>query len=355
MNPDLSIVIPSYCEPRLPAALKAVCASLTGELNVQVLVIDDCSPERAPYEAAKLMATNSQGPHARVEAHRLNRRHGSTGARAAGRDLASAPVVAYLDARTIVAPKCFELLFTALTIEGVIMAGPSVIATPGLSIEEQQRGVVYQKSFDEVWNSTPPDSIGLGRRLKNDYSMELEWLPPRGLRYERCMSVGFCPVMVDTDGWPSEWDRSFAGYYGGEDIELPLRAWRLGYDVVGVPEAIVAKEFRGGFLYGGVTNASHVYNSIRLAALYFDEHVLAKVLAHYHGWGAAASSSVSRLLGNAELAERRAWLDRTGPESRKNLVGLLEEFGGMHPGADAPFFVPEEPEVVELAAAATWG
>jgi len=91
--------------------------------------------------------------------------------------------------------------------------------------------------------------------------------------------------------------------WGFEDVEISLRAWLLGYRVVGVPAALVAHDFRQQRNFE-VLGEDVLYNYLRLLHLHFSPariaHLLA-VMAQHDGVGAA----LQRLLQSDVLELRR--------------------------------------------------
>ncbi|WP_209249506.1 glycosyltransferase family A protein [Ruegeria sp. R8_2] len=102
-TPELSVIIPSYnCATTLPETLHSVFAA-AGNLTIEVIVVNDgSSDETADIAGAILSECNTSWMV-------LNRPNGGlSAARNTGREVATAPYIAYLDGDDLMAPKAYE-------------------------------------------------------------------------------------------------------------------------------------------------------------------------------------------------------------------------------------------------------
>ena len=68
--------------------------------------------------------------------------------------------------------------------------------------------------------------------------------------------------------------------WGSEDLEMSLRAWLMGYEVLVHPKVVVYHLFRKKFPYH-VDSASVIHNRLRLAMLHLSRDRLIRVFNHY--------------------------------------------------------------------------
>lgn len=112
-GPLVSVIMPAYkCAATIRAAIDS---ALMQNVPLEVLVIDDCSPELLD-EALELYRDES-----RVSVYRNERNMGAAASRNRGVTLASAPYVAFLDADDIWAPGKIEKQISLLEETGMVL------------------------------------------------------------------------------------------------------------------------------------------------------------------------------------------------------------------------------------------
>jgi GT2 family glycosyltransferase len=163
------------------------------------------------------------------------------------------------------------------------------------------------------------DTHGYGVTWR-DASLEIHWLPPRGPKPHRVpFVIGACQAMRRRDL------ERLGGYdngmteWGSEDLEMCLRVWALGLDVIVQPRAAVYHLFRDRHPYP-VVAADVLHNRLRMALLHLRPDRVTRVLDHHRDFPGFAAGVV-RLLDSdvmdkrRELAERRCrdddWLSHT--------------------------------------------
>ena len=332
---DFSVVIAAYNEgSSLLMTMSAVASSLTGECNVEMVVVDDCSTDGSG-EAASDFVDRLTDDRLSVKVVRTPGRSGTAAAKNFGQRHAQSPITVLLDAHSVPAIGALERLVEPLTRgdDSLAITGPTLASLPKPTAAEQLSGTRLGIEQEVLVHDTLAEgklNFGMGQRVK-DASMALEWAPPRlcpGM--QRAQVICTCCIAIKTDSWgelPYEGlDTRFAFPYG-LDEEISLRAWRLGLTVGLVPDAVVASDLGKAFAYGVPAHTS-MYNNIRLAGLYFSADVVEKTMDHYKGT-AGFTWVLSQLWLNPETAARRQQLDEMGPPELANLTPVVQEFGGL--------------------------
>lgn len=281
-TPDFSIIIPAFNEARLSWMMQAVARSLTGDMYAELVVVDDSSPDPRPMEDAEKTATQIAGKgRLDVQVVQTPRRSGPKGANNFGRCVANGPVSVFVDTQTVPGGGALERLAQAVMEEDDTVAGPTTVSLSSVTATERLTGVYNDVAPDKVWPlaESGKRNMGLGARLISDYSMWSQWTKGTEMPIDRIQVQHGCQA-IRAEGWPHLYDERLAGYWGQEDVEICLRAWRLGYTVVGVRDAIVAVDF-GPPQYGGFGGATYWYNAVRLAMLYFGDHVFEQVVRYW--------------------------------------------------------------------------
>jgi GT2 family glycosyltransferase len=107
------------------------------------------------------------------------------------------------------------------------------------------------------------------------------------------------------------WFEQIGGYdrmrrYGVEDTEISVRSWLMGGPVLLVPRASVGHYFRSATTCQ-VSWTDVVYNVMRMAYLHFSGPRLDTIERHWSThWSYAEAKA---LLGESDIAHRRAWVD----------------------------------------------
>lgn len=357
MRAEFAVVVPSYNEGALLLrTMRSVAQSLTGQHKVRLVVVDDCSTDNtsrdAPVLAQELERTYELEAQVVRPPSRLGVAAGKNyGCVAAG----TPPACIFLDAHSVVGPGALERLAAPLLANpDVVVTGPTTVSLPAPETSEVLSGRLDQFQAEDLAAEKVSDNIhknrwpyGRGQRIK-DPSMLPEWAPLRpGRDLQRTQIViGSC-MGIRTDSWgglPYEgFDKGFAFPWGAEDLEVSLRAWRLGKTVVTVPESYVATLYRPNDCPYGIAPVTTVYNALRLAALYLSEDVIERVVHHY--WNDPDLAwALTQLWLRSNVAARRRQLDEMGPHELTNMVPVFREFGGLNviAGRDRRLIIEEE-------------
>ncbi|MBI5960841.1 MAG: glycosyltransferase [Chloroflexi bacterium] len=178
---------------------------------------------------------------------------GVPGARNAGAAEASGEVLVFLDAHCFVPENWLQPLLAALWADPKIaLVGPTFAGID------------------------PPHPSGCGNTWK-DATLDRVWLPPQAQVSYVPFHGGACHVVR------ANVFRAVNGYdtgmtrWGSQDLELCLRLWLMGYDVVAQPHSVVFHLFRRRHPYP-VNGWDVLYNKLRMAIVHFDEARLQRVI-----------------------------------------------------------------------------
>jgi hypothetical protein len=119
-----------------------------------------------------------------------------------------------------------------------------------------------------------PSRVGYGL-IWRDVALNVEWLPRRRHDPYPVPIVGGCFVAMRRDVFEATggFDGQLAGC-GGEDAELSLRLWLLGYRCVVVPDVVVAHKFRATRPYD-MDGSVIPHNLLRIGTVHFGTDRLA--------------------------------------------------------------------------------
>ena len=115
--------------------------------------------------------------------------------------------------------------------------------------------------------------------------------------------------------------------FGVEDVELSLRAWRLGCSILTVPESRVLHDFRKQSPYP-MRVESWLANVLLTALLHFDSERIKQTL-QATGSFASFSQAITTVL-SSDWLERKAWIDA---RSVRPLEGYWQMFSPQIRGA----------------------
>jgi glycosyltransferase involved in cell wall biosynthesis len=128
-----------------------------------------------------------------------------------------------------------------------------------------------------IWGHTEP--AGFGMRW-TDARFGAEWLGKQGDEpYPIPMAAGFCTGMRRAYFAEIGYDRGMEEY-GMEDLEICLRIWLLGQQVIVVPGAVCAHLFREAHPYD-VSWRKYLVNAMRTAIAHFHSNRLGRCLAEW--------------------------------------------------------------------------
>ena len=276
--PKCSVVIPTCNEGELLAMTVASVLNDSAYPNVEVVVVDDGSADGSTAALAQL---DDRVRVLRGELLGLSR------ARNWGAAHASGDVLVFLDAHCRVFGGWLKELVAALAAPDVALVGPAFC-----SLESDERR-------------------GCGMTWVND-ELDTAWfeLTDMSDHFEVPLLPGGCHAFrAETFRQLGRYDEGMTRW-GFEDIEVSVRAWLLGYRILGVPRALVAHHFRDARLFE-VTQEGVLYNYLRLIYLHFSPRRIAHLLAAM-GAGTEVGSVLWALM-QSDIMELRRELEAVRP------------------------------------------
>lgn len=280
-----SIVIAAHNEGHSLARTIESCLATMGSLDAEIIVADDASNDGSAEEVRR------QFPSVRMTSHPS--RMGASATKDTGARAATGDVLVFLDGHT--KPEFSSL---ARMVETVERASGNVIVTPSIL------------DLDiEAWLSDYSVS-GHGYAL-DLLTLDTGWLGLEALRpssvadrtlYRSPALIG-CAFAISGRLYRELWgfDRHMRSW-GVEDIDLGLKCWLMGYEILHDPEASVGHHFRESFDNYDVPMEHLLANQIRMARKNFTESVWLQWIE-----AAAARNAYSQTTA-AEGAWAAAWL-----------------------------------------------
>lgn len=174
---------------------------------------------------------------------------------------------------------------------------------------------------------TSPVGLGMGWGTQR---LDLMWFTPvenAENAYEIPLAPGGCQAFpAATFRAIGMFDDGFARW-GSEDIEISLRAWMLGYRVVGQPRARVAHWFRDIRAFE-VEESDVAFNLLRMVRLHFTEPRLSRIM--------------DAIRATAPIAEPERMLDASNVEEiRQELMAVRERHDGWFCETFFPTLFPD--------------
>jgi GT2 family glycosyltransferase len=240
----------------------------------EIVIVDDGSTDGCAN------AIEAKGPVV-PRLHVFRRPHeGIAAARHFGALVAKEPLLVFLDAHCAVATDWLEPLIET------IRAWPNAIAIPTIT------------------SSKRAADRGCGARLVNDL-LAYRWITDRPPPTKAGIAPGGCfairrDTLLELGGFAAMRD------FGTEDVELSLRAWRLGCSILTVPDSCVLHDFRRDAPYV-MRSESWLANVLLTALLHFDGERLRQTMRAAGGF-ASFSPAITSVLSSQWL-ERKAWID----------------------------------------------
>jgi cellulose synthase/poly-beta-1,6-N-acetylglucosamine synthase-like glycosyltransferase len=212
----------------------------------EIVVVDDASTDGS---------SDFLGPsYPTVRLVRAEKRLGSPCARNAGARAARGPILVFCDAH-VLPPFGWPYLVTRALAAPEVGAAGAAVAVVGR-----------------------PTSIGYGLAWRDD-ALNPEWLPWRDDSPYPVPILGGAFLAIR-----SEVFRDVGGFdegivdWGGEDAELSLRLWLLGYTCLVLPRVAVAHEFRARLPHT-LRPGALSHNLLRIGAVHFGRDRLARLVA----------------------------------------------------------------------------
>jgi len=274
-----SVVIPTLNEGDL---LRMTVDSVLGETrypDYEIVIVDDGSTDGScdPYR-------QTDRPIRVVDGGGL----GVAKARNLGADRVDGEYVVFLDAHCTVSPDWLSRMAKALRDRQVGLIGPT---------------------FTQLHE---PEPRGCGVAWIDD-GMDTTWYEPMegNQPYDIPLTIGACQAFR-TEAFHSmgRYEEGFASW-GSEDLEICLRAWLLGYRVLGDPVATVAHYFRDERNYE-VDDHDVNYNALRMLFLHFSAPRIRRILRAVGGvvgldraLDAVYESDVFKVRAELEAVRRR--------------------------------------------------
>ena len=349
VNPITVVMIARNEEEKIGHALCHLAASLCPGTRLDLVVVNDQSTDAtvavANDFADQIAARDGYTARVVTTPHRL----GTAAARNFGLAQTSRQqgVTVFLDGDVFIGPGTLEALSDTLhSHERCLVAGPTLVGlgTPGQDHYLQGRPVVLPSEDlapENFADTCRKYGLGLLRGLRfPDYTLVPKPAPLRTLVTPHRVQAlsGWClAVKNDWLGMPFEgFDRNMAWPWSvGDDVELALRAYRRGGEVLVVPAGVATSSHELPPESTERRSPLFIHAAIRIAGLYFSLAVLAAVIGTYkeHPEFPAVAA---RTVISGDLARRRREIEAGAPPELHNLVTVLEEFGGFdaHVGPD---------------------
>jgi polypeptide N-acetylgalactosaminyltransferase len=251
-----TVVIVNHNEPYLVATVQSVLSIEDQQFIRQVLIVDDQSVPQVEY---------SWFPSdARIQIYRSPLRLGLIRARGIGGDLAQGPFMVFIDAHCKPHPNWLEPI------------GKLLIQSPK-RIVNMEVGLLNGTSWSEI-----PSPGGRMAKATFQWNLGLAW--EKELTRDQIVGLSGTQVDANPDLSPmtmgmfattKQWWTLIGGLdrglntWGGENIEISLRTWLCGGDIVVARGAVVDHTFRTKFPYE-VRGDVYRRNIVRVVEAWFD-------------------------------------------------------------------------------------
>lgn len=271
---ELAVVIPCRDDERVGSTVDSLLQSID-QKHIEIVVVDDGSTNgccQGLPQNVRVLTTDGVG---------VSR------AKNLGADVAVGHWVAFCDAHMTFEPGWTSILCQALNEqpEGG-MAVPTVTPLDG---EATGCGMAFM----------PPEPVP---------QFQCQWVNPSDVEPVP-LGPGMCQLWERTAFEKIGRFAQTMGPWGGEDLEICIRARVLGYDVVGVPLARVAHAFRTSFAPDFDTRIA-VANDLQTAFMHFSPHRLTTVLAELAArWSPEDLSRIWAIAATPEVFAMREWID----------------------------------------------
>jgi GT2 family glycosyltransferase len=285
----VSVILSTLNEgPRLRETIESLAAAAARP--IEVLVVDDGSTD----ESLDTL-TNLATP---FELRCFRRPHqGIAAARGFGAQHASQPHWVFLDAHCEVSPDWLSALIQPLGDD------PHAIVVPIIA------------------NRCRPNERGCGARLVNDLFV-YQWITTEPVPEQVGIAPGGCfalrrETFQDLGGFAPMRD------FGVEDVELSLRAWRVGRSIRTAPAALITHEFRTQTPYY-MNRQSWLTNVLETALVHLDPVRLQRTLQAAAGFSTFAQAITTVLA--SDWLTRKQWIDA---RTVRPLTEYWLRFGGV--------------------------
>lgn len=276
MAKKVSFIVPSLNEGD---NLRKTLQSLqdTTACDYEIIVVDNGSTDGSSD------FIEHENGHSCVRLFKIGRRLGVARARNFGAEQAAGSVVVFVDAHIHFHRGWMLPLLDALAREEVGIVAPGVSAW----------GNATAKGFGMCWRNV---------------RLDVEWLRRQSAEpYVVPMVPGLCVAMRQ------DFFREVGGFdagmvnYGSEDLEICLRSWLLGYEVVMVPQVEVSHLFRPRHPYA-VNWTDVVHNTLRTVYAHFNSRRAERVTAALRSL--PAFDAAYSLVNDSDIWRRRETLQQ---------------------------------------------
>ncbi len=246
MSKEISFVIPTLNEgDNLYKTIQSIRETCTGEY--EIIVVDNGSTDRSTEFFAR-----EHDP--RLRLFNTRERLGVAGARNFGAAFAEGDFIIFVDAHMLLPPNWLAPMLEVLRDRNVGLVVPAV----------------------STWGK--PGAIGYGISWKNE-RLDIDWLGRRSKEPYPVPLAGGCFQCF-------RWDFFYelGGYdpgmrnFGSEDLEICLRTWLLGYQVMIIPQVEVSHYFRSSAPYP-LEWIEMTYNLLRIIYAHFNGQRIERVIA----------------------------------------------------------------------------
>lgn len=271
-GPSVSAVVPAHNEGEsLRSTVHALLATLPAD--GEVVVVDDCSSDGS--------AAFVDGGYPSVRCVRPPERLGAAAARNLGAREARGRILVFTDAHVLPPfgwPGAFERVLRDESV-GAVSTAVSAIGAPA------------RVGYGLVWR---------------DDALNVEWLPRRSKEPYPVPILGGCFLGIRREAFERAggFDGGLEGC-GGEDAELSLRLWLLGYRQLLIPDLVVGHRFRRTRPYDMQATAI-THNFLRIGTVHFGTARLGRLVRCLSGSPAFPAAYASLVLG--DTAARRVRL-----------------------------------------------
>jgi glycosyltransferase involved in cell wall biosynthesis len=256
----ISVVIPSHNEGENLVDTVDCALANSATHNIEMVVVDDASTDGSGERTAELFAADSRVKVIKAPGV------GVAGARNLGARESTGDILVFLDGHCYTPSGWLPLLTEPLAEPAVGMVGPV---------------------FTSLQDGNGARGLGVTWR---DSSMEIEWLSQQDdLPYPVPFLSGCCQAMRRTEFERLGCYDSGMTRWGSEDIELSLRVWLMGCQVLVHPEVLLYHLFRSRHPYE-VEEGKVLYNRLRTAILHLSGERIARVIDSVKHWPDFAQS-----------------------------------------------------------------
>ena len=297
----VSIIVPGQNEGENFADTIDSILSNTTYPDIEVIAVDDGSIDGSGRRVKKRFTGDSRVSF--LEGENL----GVAGARNFGAQAATGAILVFIDAHCYTPPGWLIPLIRLFNVPNVGLVGPAIANLRTGSTE----------------------NVGLGQYWR-DTTLALNWYP---ILSEQPYLLPFMPggchvVRRDIFEAIGRYDPGMIRW-GSEDIELSIRMWLLGYQVVAQPQSLIYHHFRYTNERFTVLPEQAFHNLLRMATLHLSKERLEKVVSHYQQF--PTFELIKEVLDKSDAHERRQQLldlrvhDDTWLLERFNLISIFED------------------------------